>query len=88
MPRHAMILGSGLGHLWSTRSTDPVRIPYGDLPGFPEGGVSGHAGEVVAGLIGKTPVIMLSGRAHYYEHARRTPCARRWKRCRGLASPT
>jgi purine-nucleoside phosphorylase len=69
MPRHAMILGSGLGTLVDTIS-DPVRIPYGDLPGFPKSGVSGHAGEVVAGLIGKTPVIMLSGRAHYYEHAR------------------
>lgn len=69
MPRHAMILGSGLGSLVDT-VTDPVRIPYGDLPGFPMSGVSGHAGEVVAGLIGKTPVIMLSGRAHYYEHAR------------------
>jgi purine-nucleoside phosphorylase len=69
MPRHAMILGSGLGSLVNT-VTDPVRIPYGDLPGFPESGVSGHAGEVVVGLIGKTPVIMLSGRAHYYEHAR------------------
>jgi purine-nucleoside phosphorylase len=32
--------------------------------------VSGHAGEVVAGYIGKTPVIMLSGRVHYYEHCK------------------
>ncbi|WP_394691261.1 purine-nucleoside phosphorylase [Hoeflea sp.] len=69
VPRHAMILGSGLGSLVETVS-DPVRIPYSDLPGFPVSGVSGHAGELVAGLIGKTPVMMLSGRAHYYEHAR------------------
>lgn len=69
MPRHAIVLGSGLGSLVETVA-DPLRIPYGDLPGFPESGVSGHAGEVVAGLIGKTPVIMLSGRVHYYEHGR------------------
>jgi purine-nucleoside phosphorylase len=69
MPRHAVILGSGLGPLVETVS-DPVRIPYGDLPGFPESGVSGHAGEVVAGKVGKLPVIMLSGRVHYYEHGR------------------
>lgn len=69
MPRHAIILGSGLGALVDTVA-DPVRIPYGDLPGFPESGVSGHAGEVVAGLLGDTPVIMLSGRVHYYEHGR------------------
>jgi purine-nucleoside phosphorylase len=41
--------------------TDPVRISYADLPGFPVSAVSGHAGEVVAGKIGGVPVIMLSG---------------------------
>src|SRR3546814_11330457 len=41
---------------------------YGDLQGFPAGSVTGHAGELVAGHIGREPVIMLSGRAHYYEH--------------------
>jgi len=69
MPRHAIVLGSGLGSLVET-VTDPVRIAYRDLPGFPESGVSGHAGEVVAGHIGATPVIMLSGRVHYYEHGK------------------
>ncbi|MEP3437791.1 MAG: purine-nucleoside phosphorylase [Hoeflea sp.] len=69
MPRHAIVLGSGLGSLVETVQ-DPVRIAYGDLPGFPQSGVSGHAGEVVAGHIGTTPVIMLSGRVHYYEHGK------------------
>ena len=67
MPRHAVVLGSGLGALVDG-VRDAVRIPYGDLPGFPQSGVTGHAGEVVAGYLGKTPVIMLSGRVHYYEH--------------------
>lgn len=67
MPRHAIVLGSGLGALVEG-VRDAVRIPYSDLPGFPQSGVSGHAGEVVAGYLGKTPVIMLSGRVHYYEH--------------------
>lgn len=69
MPRHALVLGSGLGSLVETVS-DAIRIPYGDLPGFPESGVSGHAGEVVAGYIGATPVVILSGRVHYYEHGK------------------
>ena len=34
---------------------------------FPQSGVAGHAGQLVAGLLGGTPVIVLSGRAHYYE---------------------
>jgi purine-nucleoside phosphorylase len=29
--------------------------------------VSGHAGELYFGHLGETPVVMLSGRAHYYE---------------------
>ncbi|MGF0537719.1 purine-nucleoside phosphorylase [Agrobacterium sp. ES01] len=66
MPRYGIVLGSGLGTLVEEVS-NPVRIPYSELPGFPVSRVSGHAGEVVAGTLGKEPVIMLSGRVHYYE---------------------
>lgn len=66
MPETALVLGSGLGALVDTVAM-PVRIPYGDLPGFPRGGVSGHAGEVVAGHIDGMPALILSGRVHYYE---------------------
>ncbi|MCG6859091.1 MAG: purine-nucleoside phosphorylase [Salaquimonas sp.] len=76
MPETALILGSGLGSLVEAVAM-PIRIPYRDLPGFPEGGVSGHAGEVVAGEIAGIPVLILSGRVHYYEKgdpaAMRTP---------------
>ncbi len=65
-PKIALVLGSGLGTL-ADKVEDAVRIPYGDLPGFPGGGVTGHAKEVVAGRFGGVPVMMLSGRAHYYE---------------------
>ena len=37
------------------------------LPGFPPVGVSGHAGQLLIGRLGGTPVMILSGRAHYYE---------------------
>ncbi|MFA7414024.1 MAG: purine-nucleoside phosphorylase [Rhizobium sp.] len=66
MPRYGIVLGSGLGSLVD-EVTDAVRISYGDLPGFPVSGVSGHAGELVAGYLGREPVIMLAGRIHYYE---------------------
>lgn len=65
-PRHAVILGSGLGSLVEALD-NPVRIPYGDLPGFPQSAVSGHAGEFVGGTIAGVPVLMMSGRIHYYE---------------------
>lgn len=66
-PKTAIVLGSGLGGIVDALE-DPVRVPYGELPGFPEGGVSGHAGEVVAGKLNGVPVIMLAGRVHYYEN--------------------
>ncbi|MBP2536923.1 purine-nucleoside phosphorylase [Agrobacterium tumefaciens] len=66
MPRVAIVLGSGLGSLVEEVS-DPIRVPYAELPGFPASGVSGHAGELVAGYLGGEPVMMLSGRVHYYE---------------------
>ncbi|RWC95688.1 MAG: purine-nucleoside phosphorylase [Mesorhizobium sp.] len=66
-PTVALVLGSGLGGLVD-KVEDARRISYAELPGFPRSGVSGHAGEVVAGHFAGTPVLMLSGRAHYYEH--------------------
>ena len=66
MPETALVLGSGLGGL-TNGMKDTVRIGYDALEGFPRGGVSGHAGEVVAGYIDHIPVIVLSGRTHYYE---------------------
>ncbi|MGE3307874.1 MAG: purine-nucleoside phosphorylase, partial [Rhizobiaceae bacterium] len=66
-PTIAMVLGSGLGGLVD-EITDAVRVPYGDLPGFPQSGVTGHAGQLVAGNFAGVPVAILAGRAHYYEH--------------------
>ena len=66
-PSLAMVLGSGLGGLVDVVE-DAVRIPYADLPGFPQSGVTGHAGMLVAGRLAGAEVLMLAGRAHYYEH--------------------
>ena len=65
-PRIAMVLGSGLGD-FAKEVEKPIRIPYGELAGFPHGGVSGHAGEIVAGYVSGIPVLVLAGRVHYYE---------------------
>lgn len=65
-PETGIVLGSGLGNLAKKLSRE-VRIPYSELKEFPESGVSGHAGELVAGYLEGSPVIILSGRVHYYE---------------------
>jgi purine-nucleoside phosphorylase len=67
VPSVALVLGSGLGGLVD-EVEDAIRIPYADLPGFPQSGVTGHAGTLVAGRFAGKPVLMLAGRAHYYEH--------------------
>jgi purine-nucleoside phosphorylase len=67
-PRIVALLGSGLGGVVELLDPAPrVRVRYGDLPHVPGAGVEGHAGELVAGTVGGTPIIVLSGRAHPYE---------------------
>jgi purine-nucleoside phosphorylase len=65
-PRVGIILGSGLGGIADVIE-QPVRIPYRDVPGFPSATVVGHAGTLVSGSLGGTPVLALSGRFHMYE---------------------
>jgi purine-nucleoside phosphorylase len=67
-PRIAAILGSGLGGVVELLDESPrLAMPYRDIPHIPGAGVEGHAGELVAGRVGGTPALVLSGRAHPYE---------------------
>jgi purine-nucleoside phosphorylase len=65
-PTVAIVLGSGLGFL-ADEVADAVRIRYADIPGFPEPGVAGHKGELVAGTLERVPVLVQAGRFHLYE---------------------
>src|SRR5688572_13609620 len=65
-PTLAMVLGSGFQYALAKMDV-AVEVPYGQLPGFLSVGVSGHAGKLVIGKFGSTPVVVLKGRAHFYE---------------------
>ncbi len=65
-PSLAIVLGSGFHHVLTELQVD-AEVSYGKLPGFPPVGVSGHAGQLLIGHLGGTPVMVLSGRAHFYE---------------------
>jgi len=65
-PTLAVVLGSGFHHVLTELRVDK-NTPFAKIPGFPKPTVSGHAGELYFGHLGKTPVIILSGRAHFYE---------------------
>lgn len=67
-PRLAVILGSGLGGVVELLDDKPrLRIGYEGIPNVPGSSVAGHAGELVAGTVGGTPMLIASGRAHLYE---------------------
>lgn len=65
-PQVSMILGSGLGPL-AESVEQAVRIPYQDLPNWPVSTVSGHTGQLVFGKLEGQDVMVMQGRAHYYE---------------------
>ena len=65
-PKLGLILGSGLGEL-GEEVDNPTVIPYGEIPGFVESKVEGHAGQLVLGTLEGVPVYLMQGRYHYYE---------------------
>jgi purine-nucleoside phosphorylase len=66
VPELAVVLGSGLGD-FAARVAGAKTIPYADIPNWPPSGVIGHAGKLVAGELCGKRIVVLSGRAHFYE---------------------
>src|SRR5580698_8927184 len=65
-PRVGIVLGSGLGNL--VREIVVEReIPYETIPHFPVSTVEGHQGNLIFGRLCDRPVVVLSGRFHFYE---------------------
>ncbi len=65
-PEIAIVLGSGLGNLAADVDIKET-IPYQEIPHFPVSTVQGHEGKLLCGLLGGKPVLVMSGRFHYYE---------------------
>src|SRR5712672_2199465 len=65
-PTLGIVLGSGFHHVLQELEVD-AEISYEKLPGFPPVGVKGHAGKLYIVRLGGTTVVVLSGRAHFYE---------------------
>ncbi len=65
-PAIGIILGSGLGK-FAAHVEDAIAVPYADIPNWPQSTVEGHAGQLVLGHIGGTPVAVMAGRVHAYE---------------------
>ena len=65
-PAVALVLGSGLGDYADTLE-DPIKIPYAQIPNFPQPTVQGHTGAFVFGKKEGKLVVVAQGRVHYYE---------------------
>ncbi len=65
-PQVGMILGSGLGAV-AEAVEDGVVIPYEEIPHFPPTTVEGHMGRFIGGRLEGRRVLVMQGRAHYYE---------------------
>ncbi|WP_246942371.1 purine-nucleoside phosphorylase [Bacillus pinisoli] len=65
-PKIGLILGSGLGVL-ADEISNPVQIPYHEIPEFPVSTVEGHAGQLVIGELEGVQVVAMQGRFHFYE---------------------
>jgi purine-nucleoside phosphorylase len=65
-PRIGIVLGSGLGAFAASVENADV-IPYHEIPHWPVSKVVGHSGTLYVGQMEGQPVMVMSGRAHYYE---------------------
>jgi len=62
----ALILGTGLGCMEEAVNVQ-ASLAYGDIPGGPRSTAPAHAGRLLFGTLGATPVVVMSGRFHLYE---------------------
>ena len=65
-PKIGLVLGSGLG-AFADSLTDSARVPYSDIPSFPQSTAIGHARRMVIGNAGRVTVAAMQGRVHQYE---------------------
>jgi purine-nucleoside phosphorylase len=65
-PKIGLVLGSGLGAFADSLS-EPTKVPYSEIPSFPQSTAIGHAGRLVIGNAATVPVAAMQGRVHQYE---------------------
>jgi purine-nucleoside phosphorylase len=65
-PEIGLVLGSGLGAFADSLS-EATRVPYAEIPSFPQSTAIGHAGRLVIGKAGNVAVAAMQGRVHQYE---------------------
>ncbi len=65
-PEIGIILGTGLNSV-AEMMTDPINIPYEDIPHMSVSTAPSHQGRFVIGSLNGKNVLIMQGRLHYYE---------------------
>lgn len=66
LPAIAVVSGSGID-LTGLLDGESCTTPFTDLPHLPAATVEGHAGLFIEGRCGEVPIILQTGRLHFYE---------------------
>ena len=66
VPQLALVCGTGLDGIVDLLHS-AVRVPFGDIPAFPQASVASHRGCFVAAYLGELPLVLQEGRCHLYE---------------------
>jgi purine-nucleoside phosphorylase len=66
LPRLALVLGSGFRDVLTSFQIES-EVAFADIPGFPSPRVNGHSGRVLKAHLEGLEMLILCGRAHYYE---------------------
>jgi purine-nucleoside phosphorylase len=65
-PKIALVLGSGLGS-FADDFDQAIKVPYAEIPYFPQSTAIGHEGRLVIGKVEGITVAGMQGRVHLYE---------------------
>jgi purine-nucleoside phosphorylase len=65
-PQVGMVLGTGLGGLAEDIDAE-AKLPYGEIPHFPQSTSPSHVGRLVCGRLAGKAVVAMEGRFHFYE---------------------
>jgi purine-nucleoside phosphorylase len=66
VPSIGIVLGSGLGP-FAEKVSNPIAVPYSEIPHFPQSTVPGHTGQLVIGTLDGISIAVMQGRVHSYE---------------------
>lgn len=86
-PSAAFVLGSGWGAIDNLAATRRL-LPYSQIPGLGTAHVPGHAGELLLMEASGQPILIFSGRHHWYEGLGWEPVAIPVYCCAALAIPS